>query len=54
VFFAVTLSPAERRGYLEVHARAAALWQSVLRMPSAEVNSKLLQIMALLLPLRRE
>lgn len=51
---AVVLSPAERRAYLDVHAKAAALWASVRHFSPAAINQKLLQIMALLLPLRRE
>jgi hypothetical protein len=51
---AVVLSPPERRAYLEVHAKAAALWASVRHFSPAAINQKLLQIMALLLPLRRE
>jgi hypothetical protein len=47
------LSPAEREGYLRVHREAAALWQSVRRLAPAAVNQRLLQIMSLLLPLRR-
>jgi hypothetical protein len=50
----VVLSPPERRAYLEVHAKAAALWVSVRNLSPAGINQKLLQIMALLLPLRRE
>jgi hypothetical protein len=52
--FAVVLSPPERRAYLEVHAKAVALWASVRHFSPAAINQKLLQIMALLLPLRRE
>jgi hypothetical protein len=49
----VRLDPAERRQYLEVHEKAAALWASARSFSPAAINQRLLQIMALLLPLRR-
>lgn len=50
---AVVLADRERATYLDVHAKAAALWASVRHFAPAAINQRLLQIMALLLPLRR-
>jgi hypothetical protein len=49
----VVLSRREREGYLRVHAQAARLWGQVKALPPAAINQRLLQIMSLLLPLRR-
>lgn len=50
---AVVLSAHERSAYLEVHEKAAAIWASLRHNHPATINQRLLQIMALLQPLRR-
>lgn len=51
---AVVLSRAEREAYMRVHNQAADVWAAVRGMSSNTINQKLLQVMSLLQPLRRQ
>jgi hypothetical protein len=50
---AVVLTAAEQEMYKRAHAASAALFQQYRALGSAQINKHLLQIMALLLPMRR-
>lgn len=50
---AVVLTAAEQELYRKAHAASAALFQQYRGLGSAQINKHLLQIMALLLPMRR-
>lgn len=50
---AVALSAVERQVYMSTHRKASELWHAVRSMSPAAINQRILQIMALLVPLRR-
>ena len=50
---AVVLTESEQQMYREAHAKSKALFQQYRTLSNSEINKHLLQIMALLLPMRR-